>query len=195
MRGENLQKTLLLKNTLRTLGSIRDWFTKTFKGKSMLLNRLTYPRVAVREDIGALISARQILPPYFGYGLTPTKTGLFTMNITKRGKPLITMLELSTANLNNLLQLLSEIQAAPSGSKNSPKEASTSPQLTKKSGPTSIVGSDSELRKFPKDLRYYPVGWCRECQALCDLHLHKGSPNSLSLIIAPKRYVNLKPTA
>src|SRR3990167_781625 len=157
MRGENLQKTLLLKNTLRTLGSIRDWFTKTFKGKSMLLNRLTYPRVAVREDIGDLISARQILPPYFGYGLTPTKTGLFTMSITKRGKPLITMLELSTANLNNLLRLLTEIQVAPSGSRSSPKEASTSPQPTKKQAPTSTRGSDSVLRRSQRSSRPFWV--------------------------------------
>jgi hypothetical protein len=115
-------------------------------------SRSIYPKAAVMESLEDVISVRQILPPYFGYTLTKTITGSYSMNFTSRGKRLIASLELSTAKeLYHLLRLLTAIQAERNGFKSLPKEVSTSHRQQKKSGQTSTRGLDMVSRKLLKN--------------------------------------------
>src|SRR3990167_252552 len=185
------------KSTWPIFGSIRDWFTRSSKEKSTSSNRLIYPPEAVRESIGELILARQILPPYFGYTLTLTKTGSCSMNITKRGKQLIIMPELSIVSLHGLLQLLTVIQAERNGLASLHKGVSISPLLIKKREPTKKTGLDMELRKSARSSSESRV-------MLCQTHLnnptlmyraHQGGCHLCSyLTTAQISLGNLKPT-
>src|SRR3990167_2687022 len=154
-------KTRLPKSIWQIFGSIRERFIRTFRERFTSSKPLTYPKEAVKESIGDLILARQILPPAYGYGLTKTTLGSWSMSITKRGKPLITIVGLSTASLYGIFQLLMEIRQELNGFKSSPKGASTSPQLTRKRVRTITYGLDLALRKLAKGSKLSPEE-CRQ---------------------------------
>ena len=155
MLKRNLLKTLFNRSTWPTFASIRAWFTKTFREKFMLSNRLIFPNHGV---YGAeLILEVPIPPPACGLRQIRMKTFILERNTTPQGKRLTITLGLSTAtHLAKELHRLMETPPEPNGSQSSPKEESTLPQPTKKSGPTSTHGLDSESRKYLRALRSCP---------------------------------------
>src|SRR3990167_2938561 len=94
MPEKNLQKIPSPKSIWQTLGNIRDWFTKSSKGKFMSLNHLIYQKNG--QFIEELTLVAQILRLASGLLLIMTTTGLLFPNTIQLIKPLIIMLALLT---------------------------------------------------------------------------------------------------
>src|SRR3990172_2056400 len=95
MQKPNLQKTHSNKSIWRILESIRVWFTKSSKEKSMLSNPSTSPPTG--QSMEELILVVPTPQPFYGLRWTMTKISLLPTSITKQGKQLIITLDESTA--------------------------------------------------------------------------------------------------
>src|SRR3990167_4594631 len=186
---KNSLKTRLPKNIWRTLGNIRAWFTKSLVEKSMLWSRLIYLKAGMSGV--ELILEVPTLPHVYGLRRIRMTTFILQENITKQGRRLIFTLDSSTAillakELNRLL----ETPVVHNGSASSPKEASTSPRPTKKSGQTSTRGSGSAWKKSVRNLNRYQ-------EKLWKAYIvgeRKVNHRFLSLVLAQTSSKSLKPT-
>src|SRR3990167_1708781 len=192
MLKKNLQRIHSHKNIWQTLENIRDWFIKSFKGKSILLNRLIYRKGGI--VIEELTSGVRIRPLVSGLVWIQTKTGISSTSIMKPDRLLITTQGLLTRSLidtttfNQRSAILQELN----GSVSSPKEESTSHKPIRKSEHNITHGADLELRKLLKDLNAYLGKQC-QCKG-CQTLMLEGILRYSSSPLAKMLYVNLKPT-
>src|SRR3990167_611621 len=157
MLKKNSQRIHSHRNIWQTLESIQDWFTKSFKGKFMLSNHLTY--LTDGWYIDEWTSEVLILQHVSGLRLTMTTTGSSMMNTMKQTKQSTIMQALSIPVLADQLQRLMVTLVEPNGSASSPKEEYILHRQTKKSVQISTHGLDTELRKFLKNLSRFRERW------------------------------------
>jgi len=79
---------------MRILGNIRAWFTRSFNEKRVSLIHLIYRKTSIYFEDS--ISVPSAPPPISTIQLIETETGLFVVNIAKRGRRLTITLKEST---------------------------------------------------------------------------------------------------
>src|SRR3990167_3653444 len=198
MQKLSLQKTRLLKSILQTLGSLRDWFTRSSKERLMSLSLLIYQKIGMYIEDSIL--DQPIQQSVSGLQLIETEIGLYQQNITLRGKRLIITLESSTPirSQKELWQLM-VIHLGHSVLVNLVKGEYTLPRPIKKRGQTSTPGSDLVSKRWLRSLKPHQairLCWTHFNNPTLMYRTHQGECHLCSYLANVSiPYVSSKPTA